>query len=98
MPTVILPTSHVRDRIASVLRVVRTTAEPVYVTRYGRPKAVPVSIERINAMMDLLEDREDEHESELAPRIEEERAAYRRGEGGDLDEILAEPNSPSVRD
>jgi hypothetical protein len=41
-------------------------------------------------MVDLLEDRADESDVRLGHRLREEREAYARGEGRDLDAFLAE--------
>ncbi len=79
MTVKIMPTSQVRDRILAVLDELNRTDKPIIVTRFSRPAAVLLSIDRYNAMMDLLEDLEDEHDSELGQRIEEGRAAYREG-------------------
>ena len=90
MSVTIIPTSEVRNRIAWVINRARSTGEPVFITRYSRPEAVLLSYERYQAMMDLLEDREDETDSELGRRVAEGRAAYERGESRDLDELTNE--------
>jgi prevent-host-death family protein len=86
----ILPTSEVRDKIASVLKRLAETGEPIFITRYSKAEAVLLPLDRYNAMMDLLEDREDELDTALGKRIREERQAYARGEGRDLDAFIAE--------
>ena len=90
MGVTILPTSEVRDKMASILKRLRKTGEPVFITRYSKAEAVLLPVERYNAMLDLLEDREDELDSALGRRIQEERQAYARGEGRDLESFAAE--------
>ncbi len=90
MAVTILPTSEVRDKIASVLKRLAETGEPVFITRYSKAEAVLLPIDRYNAMMDLLEDREDELDTALGRRIQEEREAYARGEGRDFEAFVAE--------
>jgi len=90
MAVTILPTSEVRDKIASVLNRISETGEPVFITRYSKAEAVLVPIERYNVMMDLLEDREDELDTALGRRLLEEREAYARGDGRDLEDVVAE--------
>jgi len=90
MAITILPASEVRDKIASVLKRLSETGEPVFITRYSRAEAVLLPMGRYNAMMDLLEDREDELDTTLGRRIQEERRAYARGEGRDFEAFVAE--------
>jgi prevent-host-death family protein len=93
MAVTILSTSEVRDKIAAVLKQLRETGEPVFITRYSKAEAVLLPIERYNAMMDLLEDREDELDTALGRRIQEERQAYARGEGRDFEAFVADLES-----
>ena len=90
MAVIILPTSEVRDKIASVLKRLSETGEPIFITRYSKAEAVLLSIDRYNAMMDLLEDREDELDTALGRRLLEERQAYARAEGRDFEAFVAE--------
>jgi len=90
MAVTILPTSEVRDKIASILKRLRETGEPVFITRYSQAEAVLLPIERYNAMIDLLEDREDELDTALGRRLQEERQAYTRGEGRNFETFVAE--------
>ncbi|MDI6891373.1 MAG: type II toxin-antitoxin system Phd/YefM family antitoxin [Actinomycetota bacterium] len=55
----ILPSSEVRDRIASILKELSRDKEPIFITQYSRAKAVLVGIDQYNALMDLIEDLED---------------------------------------
>jgi len=50
-------------------------------------------VDRYNAVMDLLEDREDELDTTLGQRVQEEREAYLRGEGRDFEAFVAELGS-----
>jgi len=59
MSVKILPSSELRDRIASILKQLSKDKKPVFITQYSRAKAVLVDIEEYNALMDLLEDLED---------------------------------------
>ena len=90
MAVIILPTSEVRDKIASVLKRLSETGEPIFITRYSKAEAVLLSIDRYNAMMDLLEDREDELDTALGRRLLEERQAYARAEGRDFEAFVDE--------
>ncbi len=86
----ILPASEVRDRMASIVEEITRDGEPCYVTQYGKAKAVLLSIDRYEVMMDLLEDKEDEADSELAKRVKEARAHYKAGKGRDFSSYLKE--------
>ena len=90
MAVTILPTSEVRDKIASVLKRLSETGEPIFIARYSKAEAVLIGIDRYNAMMDLLEDREDELDSALGRRLLGEREAHARGEGRDFEAFVAE--------
>ena len=96
MAVTILPTTEVRDKIASVLKRLSETGEPVFITRYSKAEAVLLPIDRYNAMMDLLEDREDEMDSALGRRLLEEREAHTRGEGRDFEAFVAELEKQGV--
>jgi len=98
MAITILPTTEVRDKMASVLNKLSETGEPVFITRYSKAEAVLLSIDRYNAMMDLLEDREDELDSALGRRLLEEREAHARGEGRDFEAFVAELERQGVSD
>jgi len=76
MTVTILPTNEVRNRIGSLLNRLRETGEPIFISRHGQAEAVLLSVDRYNAMMDLLEDREDKLDTALGQRIREEREAY----------------------
>jgi len=84
-----LPSSQMRSKIAAVLNKLRKNRKPVFITRYGQPEAVLLSMERYKAMLDLLEDREDELDTMLGKRIHEERQAYKAGEGRDFNSLVA---------
>jgi prevent-host-death family protein len=88
MAVTILPTNEVRNRIGSLLNRLRETGEPIFISRHGRAKAVLLSVDRYNAMMDLLEDREDELDTALGQRVREEREAYVSGEGRDFEAFV----------
>jgi prevent-host-death family protein len=90
MTVTILPTNEVRNRIGSLLNRLRETGEPIFISRHGQAEAVLLSVDRYNAMMDLLEDREDELDTALGQRIREEREAYVSGEGRDFEAFVAE--------
>jgi len=90
MTVTILPTNEVRDRIGSLLNRLRETGEPILISRHGQAEAVLLSMDRYNAMMGLLEDREDELDTTLGQRVQEEREAYLRGEGRDFEAFVVE--------
>jgi len=54
------------------------------------PTDIVRAIRAFSAMMGLLEDREDELDTALGHRIQEERQAYARGEGRDFESFVAE--------
>jgi prevent-host-death family protein len=81
----VLPTHEVRSKIGEILNRLQQTGEPIFVSRHGKAEAVLLSMDRYSAMIDLLEDREDEQDVMLGQRIQEEREAYSRGEGRDLE-------------
>jgi PHD/YefM family antitoxin component YafN of YafNO toxin-antitoxin module len=76
--------------VGSVLNSLRETGEPIFVTLFDEIQAVVLPAERYYAIMDLLEDLEDEHDEELAKRVREAREAYACGEGRSLEEFIAE--------
>ena len=88
MAATILPTNEVRNKIGSLLNRLRETEEPIFISRHGQAEAVLLSVDRYNAMMDLLEDREDELDTTLGQRLQEEREAYIRGEGRDFEAFV----------
>ncbi len=88
MAITILPTSEVRDKIASVLKQLKKTGEPIFITRYSKAEAVLMPISYYNTMMSLMEDREDELDSILGLRIAEARADYASGEGRDFNDFV----------
>ena len=49
-----------------------------------------MSVDRYSAIMNLLEDREDESDAELGHRVREERAAFAPGQGRDFEAFVAE--------
>lgn len=55
----ILPASEVRDKFASVIEEISKDKEPVFVTQYGKAKAVVLDVEMYNALVEMLEDLED---------------------------------------
>jgi len=67
-----------------------SAADVIHRAMVSEAEAVLLPVERYNAMLDLLEDREDELDSALGRRIQEERQAYARGEGRDLESFAAE--------
>ena len=93
MTVTILPTNEVRNRIGTLLNRLRETGEPIFISRHGQAEAVLLSVDRYNAMMDLLEDREDELDTALGQRVQEEREAYIGGEGRDFEASVAKLES-----
>ena len=89
----LLSTSEIRSKIAAVLTRLQKTKKPVVITRRGKAEAVLIPIERYNAMLDLLEDREDELDKSLGRRLREERQAYAAGEGRDIKDLMADRHS-----
>ena len=76
--------------VGSILKRLRETGEPIFLTWFNEIQAVVLPAERYYAIMDLLEDLEDEHDEELARRVREAREAYACGEGRSLEEFIAE--------
>ncbi len=86
--TVTIPTAQVRSKLGSILNELKKTGEPILISRHGKAEAVLIPMSRYDAMMDLLEDREDELDVALGQRIQEERKAYARGEGQDFEALV----------
>lgn len=84
----ILPSSEVRDHMAEVIRSFGKSDDPCYITQHGRAAAVLLPVYRFEALMSLLEDKEDEMDSRLARRIETARKAYASGKGILLEDYL----------
>ena len=76
--------------VGSILKRLRETGEPIFVTLFDEIQVVVLPAERYYAIMDLLEDLKDEHDEELARRVREAREAYACGEGRRLEEFIAE--------
>lgn len=93
MTVTILPTNEVQNRIGSLLNRLRETGEPIFISRHGQAEAVILSVDRYHAIMNLLEDREDELDTALGQRVREEREAYKCGEGHDFETFAAELGS-----
>ena len=88
MNVTVLPTNEVRSKIGEILNRLQQTGEPIFISRRGRAEAVLLSMDRYSAMIDLLEDREDEQDVILGQRVQEEREAYLRGEGRDFEAFV----------
>jgi len=84
MSATVFSTSEVRSRLTAILTRLQKTKRPVFITRRGKTEAVLLPMDRYNAMLDLLEDREDELDKNLRRIIQEERQAYAAGEGRDI--------------
>ncbi|HKZ84203.1 MAG TPA: type II toxin-antitoxin system Phd/YefM family antitoxin [Anaerolineae bacterium] len=84
MSATVLSTSEVRAKIAAILTRLQKTKKPVFITRRGKTEAVLLPMERYNAMIGLLEEREDEVDTNLGRGIQEERQDYMAGEGRDI--------------
>ena len=93
MTVTVLPANEVRSKIGAILRRLQETEEPIFISRHGKAEAVLLSVDRYNAIMDLLEDRDDELDTALGRRIQEEREAYIRSEGRDFETFVAELGS-----
>ena len=90
MTMTVLPIHEVRNKMGAILKKLRETKEPIFISRQGKAETVLLSVNRYNVMMDLLEDREDELDTTLGQRVQEEREAYIRGEGRDFEALVAE--------
>jgi prevent-host-death family protein len=93
-----LPTSEIQTQIGAILNRLNESQEPIFVSHHGRTEAVLLSLDHYNAIMDLLEDREDELDAALGQRIQEEREAHARGTGRNFEAFVAELESPYVPD
>ncbi|NCO65494.1 MAG: prevent-host-death family protein [Candidatus Aquicultor secundus] len=62
----ILSASEVREQLSRILKSLSEKKEPVFITQYGKAKAVLMDIDRYNALMQLLEDLEDIRDFRLA--------------------------------
>lgn len=93
-----LSVDELREKLSSVLDALEDYREPVVITRGGQRMAVLLSMDRFEAVKDILEDWEDEHDEELGRELEEARAAIARGEGRSFDEVYAELMTEDVRD
>ena len=51
----ILPSSQVRDKMASIIQEMRRDGSPYFVTQYGKAAAVLMSIDQYNELMSKLE-------------------------------------------
>lgn len=98
MSEIVLPTQELRNKIGAILNRLQETGEPIFISRHGATEAVLLSMDRYRAMLDLLEDREDELDLVLGQRLQEEREAYSRGQGRDFEDFVAELESQHVPD
>lgn len=90
MTEITLPVNQVHEKMAAALKELAETGGPIFITRHSRAEAVVLSIEQYNAIMGLLEDREDEMDAALGRRVREEREAYGRGKGRPLSAVIAD--------
>jgi PHD/YefM family antitoxin component YafN of YafNO toxin-antitoxin module len=87
MSVITMPVSDVRKTMNALLG--RLT-KPVYVTQRGRVRAVLISVDTFNAMLDELQDAQDARDPILAREIEEARAEIEQGKGTRLEDVLHE--------
>jgi len=59
MAVKIMPVTDLRQKITSVLKELEESGQPLYITQYGRPKAVLLSYQDYEALIRELEDLED---------------------------------------
>jgi len=74
-------------RLKSVIEEVKASRTPYVLTRFGKPQALIVSIEEYEAMQEELALLSN---PEHIARIAEARAAYKAGEGIDLEDYVNE--------
>ncbi len=79
----ILPTSEVKAKMAEVMRGVVCKKEPVFITQYGKAKAVLLDYEEYWDLMERLDRLDD-----LLAMLEAEKE-YRAGKYKELDEFVA---------
>ena len=77
----IIPITDLRQDAASVLRRVRASREPVFITQRGRTAAVMVSAEEYERA---------EHDREILMLLARGEKEIKEGKGHDLDTVLAE--------
>ena len=80
----ILPSSEVRDRIASVIKEIKEDGTPCFLTQHGRATAVLMAVEVYDDIMSRLEDLEDEQDVNLFKRLQRARQAFKKGHGVNL--------------
>lgn len=80
----ILPTSEVKAKMSEVMRGVTCNKEPIFITQYGRAKAVLLDYEEYGNLMERLDRLDD-----LLAMLEAEKE-YRAGKYKELDEFVAE--------
>jgi prevent-host-death family protein len=59
MAVKIMPVTDLRQNITTVLKALEESGQPLYITQYGRPKAVLLSYREYEALIRELEDLED---------------------------------------
>ena len=77
----ILPVSDLRQNAAKILKKLRDNKEPIIITQRGRAAAVIIGIEAYE---------KSEHDKELLKLLAKGEKEIERGEGYDLDTVLAE--------
>jgi prevent-host-death family protein len=77
----ILPVSDLRQDAAKVLKKLRKNKEPIIITQRGRAAAVMISVEAYE---------KSEHDKELLRLLANGDREIKKGEGYDLDTVLAE--------
>ncbi len=76
----ILPTSDVRNHLASILIQLQKEQGTCFITKNGRAVATLLPIQAYEHIMNELEDRLDENDPILAKEVEEARQQYKAGE------------------
>lgn len=80
----VLPIAEARSRLSEVVKTVRYGRRPVLIGTRGRAEVAVIDIDVYRALQEEIEDALDR----IDARAELE--AYRRGEGRDLGDVLAE--------
>jgi len=67
MAVKIVPISDVRRNITQLVQIVNATGTPLYITHYGRPRAVLVDYEKFEALLANIENLEGKGASSFSP-------------------------------
>jgi len=83
----ILPSSKVRDHMASIIKEIKQDGSFCFVTQYGKAEAVLMDINCYNELISRLEDIGDEQDAQLVKQIKQAKKHFQMTGGIRLKDV-----------